>query len=335
MKKTLIFILLTLVCFALQACNQEDNKGEGAEENYTLRFGYAGPETDPSGLYAEKIATDINAETNGAIEIQVFPGSQLGGEVEMVEQVRAGTIDMAFVTTGAVSNFVDELAVFDMPFLFEDLEHESKVLNGEIGDELKLKTEEAGLKTLSFVNFGIGNLVNTKVDIHSVDDAKGLKMRSLENEIFIDSFKAIGASPTPIPYPEVYTSLQQGVVDGTDALNVLMTGGKLYEVTKHLSKVGFNHRVGTVVMNEEFFNNLSNELQEALLAVTTEATVYYDETIYPEYEAGAETLMKENGVNIIEKEEIDIESFKVAVQPMYEKYESRFGEIITRINEAK
>src|SRR4051812_46355701 len=108
MKKTLIFILLTLICFALQACNQDNNKGEGAEENYTLRFGYAGPETDPSGLYAEKIATDINAETNGAIEIQVFPGSQLGGEVEMVEQVRAGTIDMAFVTTGAVSNFVDE-----------------------------------------------------------------------------------------------------------------------------------------------------------------------------------------------------------------------------------
>lgn len=330
MKRMLVFLLFVFSILVLAACSDgEETKAEA--ESYKLRFGYAGPETDPSGIYADKIASEIATVTDRAIEIQTFPGSQLGGEVEMVEQVRAGTIEIAFVTTGAVSNFVEDLAVLDMPFLFEDLEHELNVLTGEVGEEFKVKSEENGIKVMAFVNFGIGNIANNKVDVYSLEDVKGLKMRSLENEIFIDAFKAIGTNPTPIPFPELYTSLQQGVVDGTDPVNVTMTGGKLYEVTKHLSKVGFNHRVGAVVMNVDFYNDLSLELQEELQSVISEATDFYHETIYPEYEKNAEQLMIENGVKIIEKEEIDMESFVNAVQPVYKKYEGRFGDIISRI----
>ena len=337
MRKLLSLLVLTFVCTLLVACNNsEESTSAESKDNIVLRYGFAAPAADPGGLVADKIANDINVETDGAMTIELFPGSQLGGEVEMVEQVRAGTVDVAFVTGGAVSNFVKDISVLDMPFLFDDLDHAHRVLTGEVGELFKEKAEAEGIKILTYMDYGIGNIANVKKDVKSVEDLKGMKMRTLENDIFIDTFKALGTNPVPIPFPELYTSMQQGVVDGTDPVNVTMTGGKLYEVTKHLSKVGLNYRVGILVMNLNKYNELDEDIQSKLNDVISNSTDYYHETIYPEYEAGAEKLMKDNGVKIIEKEDIDIEKFKKAVEPVYEKHEAQFGDIISKIKaEAK
>ena len=292
MKKLLSLLVLSFMCILLVACNNsEESTSAKGKDNIVLRYGFAAPAKDPAGLVADKIANDIEKETDGSLTFELFPGSQLGGEVEMVEQVRAGTVDVAFVTGGAVSNFVKEIGVLDMPFLFDDLDHAHRVLTGEVGDQMKEKAEAEGIKILTYMDFGIGNIANTKKDIKKVEDLKGLKMRTLENDIFIDTFKALGTNPVPIPFPELYTSMQQGVVDGTDPVNVTMTGGKLYEVTKHLSKVSLNYRVGVLVMNLKKYNELDKELQTKLNAVVAGGTDYYHNTIYPEYEKQAEKLM--------------------------------------------
>ncbi|RHW39277.1 TRAP transporter substrate-binding protein [Lysinibacillus yapensis] len=337
MKKQSI-ILLFVVCLTLLlvACgNSDETSKEASEEKIVYRLGHAAPETDPAGLLSDKMAEDLKDSTSEQISLEVFPGAQLGGEVEMVEQVRSGTIDMAIVTGGALSNFVEEVAFLDLPFLFEDLEHAREILKGEVGDKLKAKAEEKGLKILTFFDYGIANISNNKRDIYTLEDVKGLKIRTLENEIFMDTFRALGADPVPIPFPELYTSIQQGVVDGTDPLNVTMTGGKIYEVNKHLSKVGISYRAGVIVMNLDKYNQLNDELKSKLDTVIAESEKYYHDTINPEYEKSAEKLMTEHGVKIIEKDEIDIDAFKEAVKPVYDKHEPKYSEYISIIKESR
>ncbi|MBM7609326.1 tripartite ATP-independent transporter DctP family solute receptor [Lysinibacillus composti] len=338
MKKLLIFFSIVMCSILLVACgssSKDDTATSTSSEakEIVYRFGHAAPEGDPGDLLSEKMAEGIDQATDGQVTIEVFPGAQLGGEVEMVEQVRAGTIDFAFVTGGALSNFVEDVAFLDMPFLFDDLDHAQRVLKGEVGDQLKAKAEEKGLKILTFMNYGIANISNNKHDVYGPEDLKGLKLRTLENEIFMDTYRALGADPVPIPYPELYTSIQQGVVDGTDPLNVTMTGGKLYEVTKHLSKVGISYRAGVLVMNLDKYDELSDDLRGKLDTVVGESDDYYHSTIYPEYEKSAEKIMTDNGVKIIEQDEIDMEAFRKAVQPVYDKHESKFAEYISKIKE--
>lgn len=335
-KKKINLLLVIILMLVLVACgNGGSSTGPSSGETIVYRLGHAAPETDPAGLLSIKMAEDIENSTAKQISLQVFPAAQLGGEVEMVEQVRAGTIDIAIVTSGALSNFVEEVAFLDMPFLFEDLEHAREILMGEVGDKLKAKAEEQGIKILTFFDYGIANISNSKHDIYKLEDVKGLKIRTLENEIFMDTFRALGADPVPIPYPELYTSIQQGVVDGTDPLNVTMTGGKIYEVNKHLSKVGISYRAGVIVMNLEEYNNLANDLKSKFDSMVVDSENYYHDTIYPEYEESAEKLMVDNGVKIIEAEEIDMESFKEAVQPVYDKHESKYSEFISVIKESR
>lgn len=337
MKRQSIFLLLVVsVSMLLAACgNSEGATKDTDQEEIVYRLGHAAPETDPAGLLSDKMAEDIKNSTSEQITLEVFPGAQLGGEVEMVEQVRAGTIDMAIVTGGALSNFVEDVGFLDLPFLFDDFSQARETLQGEVGDKLKAKAEEQGIKILTFFDYGIANISNNKRDIHTVEDMKGLKLRTLENEIFMDTFRALGADPVPIPFPELYTSIQQGVVDGTDPLNVTMTGGKIYEVNKHLSKVGISYRAGVILMNLDKYNQLSDELKGKLDEMIAENTNYYHDTIYPDYEKSAEKLMTDNGVNIIETEDIDIEAFKEAVQPVYDKHEGKFSEYISAIKESK
>ena len=334
MKKQSIILLFVLCCltFLVAACG---NKNSANGDEIVYRLGHAAPETDPAGILSNKMAEDIKQSSAEQIALEVFPGAQLGGEVEMVEQVRAGTIDMAIVTSGALSNFVQEVAFLDMPFLFEDFEHAREILQGDVGDKLKSIAEEKGIKILTFFDYGVANISNNKRDIYTLDDVKGLKLRTLENEIFMDTFRALGADPVPIPYPELYTSIQQGVVDGTDPLNVTMTGGKIYEVNKHLSKIGISYRAGVILMNLDKYNALSDDLQSKFDSMIVDGRDYYHETIYPEYEVNAERLMKDNDVNIIESKDIDLDSFKKAVQVVYDKHESKFGEFISIIKESR
>ncbi|MFC3041821.1 TRAP transporter substrate-binding protein [Virgibacillus xinjiangensis] len=335
MRKMMLMVGAVFLLALLAACDGGTDETSASGDALTLKYGHSAPAADPGGIFADKVAEELGETTEGALEVEVFPASQLGGEVEMVEQLRSGTIDLAFVTSGALSNFVPEIGVLDMPFLFRDLDHAHQTLRGEIGEELKDLAREQGYEILTFLDYGEGHLVNNKHEIRTPADVEGLKMRTLENDIFVDTFKALGADPVPIPFTELYTSIQQGVVDGTDAVNVVMTGGKLYEVTDHYTEIAMNYRAGVLLMDKEQFDSLEDGIQASLMEVVEENNTHYHDVIFSEYEEGAQELIAENGVKIISNDEIDREPFREAVQSVYDTHEDRFGDLVERITEVE
>lgn len=335
MKKLMILGVFILLACLMAACgNSEEGSASGAEKS-TLRYGHSAPPTDPGGVIADKIAADTAEATDGEVAIEVFPSGQLGGEVEIVEQLRSGSVDMAFVTGGALSNFVPDIAVLDMPFLFDNLDHAKKVLNGEVGNQIKEQAAEEGFQILGFYDYGEGHLANNKQEIKEPGDLKGLQMRTLENDIFMDTFKALGADPVPMPFPEVYSAIQQGVVDGTDPVNVAMIGGKLFEVTDYYTEISLNYRSGILLMNKDKFDGLSEETKTELETVVQESIDHYHSVVYPEYEESVKKILTDNDVNIVPIEDVDREAFVEAVQPVYKQHESRFGDLVERIQNEK
>ena len=328
--KKIIVILSIISTLILGACGNEQS-GQSEQEQLKLKLGNSAPETDPTGVLVTNISNELAERTDNAIEIEIFHGGQLGGEVEMVEQVRSGTIDMAFVSTGAFSNFSKDFAFLDLPFLFKDEAHAQKVLNGEVGDELKQKALETDVIILQFFDNGIANIATKDKPIYKPEDLKGVKLRTLENAIFTATFKTLGASPIAIPYPEFYTSLQQGIVDGSDPLHVTMVGGKIYELAKKLSKVGISYRAGILIINKDTYESLSNDLKDQFNEVIAQQYDIYKNEIYPEYQIYAEDVMTENGVEIIEADQIDIEAFKQAVQPVYDEFYDTYSHYLDKI----
>lgn len=268
------------------------------------------------------------------MKIEIFGGGQLGGERDMTEQVSLGTLDMAVITSGVVGNFVPNLGALEMPFIFRDLEHVYKTLDSEIGDELLAQMENSGIKGLGLWENGYRNFTNNKKEIISPDDMKGLKMRTIENEVFVDTYKALGADPTPIAWPEVYTSIQQGVVDGMDNSLGVIASTKGYEVQSFLSETGIYYASAVLMMSKEKFDALPNDIQEIIIKLGKEHAVK-QRALNQEMESAQRQELIDNGVKITPVEDLDMDAFKAAVQSVYEKNANNFGGYIERIKEVK
>src|SRR5574343_299779 len=162
-------------------------------------------------------ATDaVEKSSNGAFKFKQFPSSALGGERDMIEGLQLGTLEAVIVSTGALSNFVPEVGVVDIPFLFRDTQHARNVLDGDFGQDLLTKFKKRGLIALAWGEQGFRHLSNNKVSVSKPEDLKGLKIRVTENPVHITAFRTLGASPTPMSWPEVISALQQGTIDGQE-----------------------------------------------------------------------------------------------------------------------
>lgn len=301
-----------------------------SKEAITIKVGHISPPEHSFAIGFEQFAKAVETETGGQVQFEVFGGGQLGGERDLSEQVQLGTLDMTLVTTGPVANFVPMLGVIDMPFLFDNLDHAYATLDGEVGNDLLAEMTSAGLTGFAFWENGMRHLTNNQKEIRTPDDIKGLKMRTLENDIFVDTYTTLGADPTPIAFPEVYTSFQQGVVDGSDFSVGVFESTKQYEVQSHFSETSIYYAAAVLMMNTEKFNSLPADIQEVFVRLGKEyATI--QRQITQDMEAKQLADIKEHGVQVIEASEIDIEAFKEIVQPVYEKNSERFGDYIERI----
>src|SRR3712207_4819177 len=182
----------------------------------SLKMNITVPQNSHSGNAVDAFAKEIEARTGGRYKIQNFYSSALGAERESVEAVQLGTLDLTLTSTGPLPNFVPEIAILDIPFLFRDYAHARAVLDGPIGDELLKKFESKGIKALAWGENGFRHMTNSKRPINAPEDVKGLKMRTVENPVHIQAFKALGINPTPMAFSEVFTALQQGTVDGQE-----------------------------------------------------------------------------------------------------------------------
>ena len=340
MKNHLFKILGTTVLGAmvLAGCGgnndttSDANAAENTGEEITIKVGHIGPPSHSFTLGMEELTEAITAETDGQVKFEIFPGGQLGGERDMVEQVQLGTLDMGIFTSAPASNFVSELAVLDLPMLFRDHQHAYNTFDGEVGKDLLGFIDEQGFKGLGLWENGMRHMLTNDVQVRSAEDLKGMKVRAIGNDLVLDTYRALGADPTPIEWPEVHTSLQQGIVDGHDnAYGVIHSTG-IYEVQDYLSEVGLYYAAAVLLMNEDKFNSLPADIQEVFVRLGEEyAHVQRKMTTDMEAEQKKELLEFDDGLEILESDEIDIESFRTAVQPVYDKYADSFGDLVERI----
>ena len=229
-----------------------------------IKLGHADPEdvyTSKKGAAARVFKDIVEAESSGAIQVKVFPSGQIGGERELIESTKLGTIQMCLVS-GPVAGYFKPAMVFDIPYLFSSAPVAWKVLDGPFGKNLSAALlKKSGLRNLAYGETGFRNFTNSKRPIKSPADMNGLKIRVMETPLYITMVKALGAAPTPISWPEVYTSLQQGVVDGQENPVSVILYAKFSEVQKYLTLDGHAYGTDFFLFNDMYFKKMSPEHQ--------------------------------------------------------------------------
>jgi tripartite ATP-independent transporter DctP family solute receptor len=258
--------------------------------------------------------------TNGRIEVQVYPSSQLGNERELAEGMQIGTVDMAAVTTAVTSRFVKELEIFNLPFLFRDFQHLYKVLDSKFGEEMNVATQKKGLRILGWW-VGGSRSIYARRPISDLASMKGLKIRTMETPLIIATWKALGLIPTPIPFSEVYTALQQGVVDAGEGNVISYESMKFDEVAPYVSHIKYLITVELVLISENFFKSLSPDLQSALVQAGKES-VQAERKVNEEAENKIVEILNNKKRTVVSP---DLEPFVKAVQPIYEQYGKTIG----------
>jgi len=279
-------------------------------------------EQDAFHLCALKFKEVVEAETGGEITVTIFPNAKLGDERALLENMKMGAVDAGIITSGPIINFLPEFGIFDLPFLFRSPEHAYAVLDGPIGQGMLQSMESQGWMGLAYGERGFRNLTNSKRSVQTPEDMKGLKIRLMQNPVYVESFKLLGANAVPMAWTEALTALQQGTIDGQEnPLNVIVSF-KLFESQKYLSLTRHAYAPNVIMMSKITWNRLSPEQQEIVKKAAAEAAWAnrnYDN------EKAAEWLqfLKDQGMEVVENP--DLGAFRQAVQPIYDKYEEKFG----------
>lgn len=322
--------MLGIAMVIMAGCSSKD--GQDGVEMKTLSLAHGGSLDSHLQQGALKFQELVEEKSNGEIKIQIHPNSELGAEREAAESVQNGSIDIAILSTGPMGNFADKVNALDFPFLFKDHLHAEKVLDGEVGEIISKQLEDANFKNLYWVDNGAYHIATNKKPVRQFSDLEGLKLRTQENQIQIDTINAFKASATPIPFSELFLAAQQGIVDGQGNSLAVLIPQKYYEVHKYLTVTNHMYSAGMILMNNDKFSGYPEDTQKILLEAAMEAGTYEREYVQ-KLETEYKKIAIENGMEIIK--DIDLEPFKDAVQPIYKKYEEKFGDIHTIIAETE
>lgn len=341
-NKSFIVVLALIMLLSLAACsNSTDQKpaedvadngvaDEGlVGESTVIKLGTTVNEEDSFQIAAEKFAELVNEGTDGAYTIEIYPNGSLGDERTMLESMQIGTLDMGIITSGPFSNFVPEMGVLDMPFLFSSNEDVYKVLDGEVGQELLGKLENANLKGLAYAERGFRNLTNSKKEVKSASDAEDLKIRVMENEVYTKTFNSLDVNAVPMAWSEALTALQQGTINGQEnPINVIYSF-KLWESQKYVTMTRHAYASAIITMSLNKFNELPEDVQTVFIESAQEAAEYERQWV-ADNEANQMAELIENGMEIVV--DPDLGSFKDAVQVVYDDY-PQYADYINRIND--
>ncbi|MFM8864554.1 MAG: TRAP transporter substrate-binding protein [Limnohabitans sp.] len=268
-------------------------------QQITMRNSISVGQNSHQGEAIDTLAREVERRTNGRIKIQNFYSGSLGGERESIEAVQLGTQELATTSTGPVPNFVPEARILDVPFLFRDKAHARAVLDGPIGDELLTKFDSKGFKALAWGENGVRHMTNSKRPVNAPDDLKGLKMRTMENPVHVAAYKSLGIVTTPMAFPEVFTALQQGTVDGQEnPLSVIMAA-HFDQVQKHLTLTGHVYSPVVILMNKGVWDKLNAADKQIFLDAAKEA-VKANRARVDKDDANGVAELRRKGMNIIE-----------------------------------
>ncbi len=288
-----------------------------AECELQLRSSDTHPAGYPTVLAVEKMGELLKERSGGRICVEVFHSAQLGEEKDTIEQTQFGVIDLNRVSMGPFNNVVEETKVVALPFIFRSVEHMQKVMDGEIGADIGRAFEPHGFVVLAYYDAGSRSFYNREKPITSVEDLQGMKIRVMQSDIFVDMMTALGANATPMPYGEVYSSIQTGVIDGAE------NNWPSFESSGHFEVAGYyslnEHLIvpEVLVMSKITWDKLSPEDQELVRQAAKESVPYMREE-WVAREKASEEKVRAAGVQIVS--DIDKTAFIEAMVPVYEKH---------------
>jgi tripartite ATP-independent transporter DctP family solute receptor len=322
----MVGVLLSTVGFGLFLRSQKTAErnavlagaGNGARKQMVLKLGHALDTGHPVHVALERMAERLEELSGGTVSIDIYPSAVLGSEVQCLEQVQNGSLDMTKVSAAIMENFVPEMSVFGLPYLFRDGEHYWRVLDGPIGAALLSRSEPKLLRGLCYYDSGSRNFYTRSKPIRTPDDLVGLKIRVMNSATAIAMVKAMGGAPTPIAWGELYSALAQGTVDGAENNPPSFTSNKHYEVCKHFTLDGHTRIPDVVLIGTKTWGRLSPEIREWVQQAADDSSEFQRQLWRAETARSLEKAQAE-GVTIYE---VDLAPFEAKVAPMLEEVEN-------------
>lgn len=335
MKNYAFFLSLCFVVLLLSACGDENGESNGPE-SITLTLANELPGDHPWGRSAEEFKSIVEEETNGEIVIEVHNGGSLGGSGgEIQEGTSLGTIDIGISST-PLAQILPEIEIFSLPYLFRDREEAWEALDSDIGSDIAAGLESNNLKHLTYWEDGFRQVTNSRTQIQSPEDFDGLRIRVPESNLRIETFEALGASPLPMSFSEVFTSLQQGTIDGQENPLSVIESSSFYDVQDYLTVTNHVYSPASLFINLNTWQELSEEHQEILINAA-EAGRDLNRELNEEEDAEAIETLEEEGMDVYELTDEDMEIFQEATLSVYESLIDDLGgdseEIINSIRD--
>jgi tripartite ATP-independent transporter DctP family solute receptor len=314
---------------ALALCGIAAATPAAAQETRTLRIGSALDPQHPIIVGARRMAEVVERESGGRLKVNIFPSSQLGAQREMWQNVQAGVIDGVIDPSASMVNFVPQFGVLDLPYLVGDEAAAFRLLDGPVVEELLVRRAAgAGFRVVNFWEVTFRNIYTRSRPINALADLRGLKIRVIPNPSFIALFRGLGAAPTPMAFGEIYTALQQGVIDGAENDNVTFLSTRHLEVAPNLALTRHMMLVNTFVMSERQWQRLPEEFRTVLRRASLEGRQAVA-TERSTRDASALEEIRKAGVNVTEP---DLAPFVEVGRRTYEQFEERLGkDLVARI----
>ena len=305
-------ILLPGMLLLAGAAHAEINK-------HTIKFAYQNQKEHPQGQGAQKFADLVKEKSGGQITVRLFPGGTLGGDIQTISAMQGGTIEMSVMNAGLLVGLVKDFVIVDLPFLFETPREADAVMDGPVGTALTDKLAEKGLVGLGYWELGFRNLTNNRRPVTKVDDIAGLKIRVLQSPLFIDLFNALGANAVPMPYPELYSAMETGTVDGQENPFSNIVSAKFYEVQKYLTITRHIYNPQIVMVSGKLWSKLNEDERKLLQEAAVEARDYQRAVSRGQNDKALDEL-KTGGMQVSELPPEELAKFREKAQPVADKY---------------
>ena len=303
--------------------------GAGAADiqSRNIKVGIGLSDDHPQGRSVARFAELVDAKSGGKMKVKLFASGTLGNDVTMISSLRGGTLEMTVPDTSTLVGIpgLKEFGLINLPFLFDKPEQADQLLDGPFGQRLLAKLPEQGLVGLGYWENGFRHVTNSRRAVNTAEDLAGLKLRVIQNPLFIETFAALGATAQPLPFTEVYTALEQKVVDGQENPLATILATKFYEVQGHTVLSNHIYSVWALLMGKRFWDRLSPDEQKVITEAADEAKAFERETIRA-FDAKALDELKANGMQVTTLPEAEVAKLREKTKPVWAKFTTEFGE---------
>ena len=317
-------VLASLALAAMGVASAQDIKER------TLKFGLNGPEGHPAVAGMKKFKETVEAKSGGKIKVQLFLNGTLGSDQATLSSVKGGTVEMAVMNSGILSSEVKALEVFDFPFLFANEKEADAIADGPIGQKMHAALADKGIVGLSYWELGFRNITTSKKAINKVEDIAGLKLRVIPSPINLDWVKALGANPTPLPFPEVYGALEQGAIDGQENPVAVIAANKFWEVQKFMAQTNHQYNPQSVIFSKKVWDSMSATEKKIIDDAADDAVKAQRQANRAALAANLE-LLKKNGMTVTTLPEAEVAKLREKMKPVIDKHSAALGSTVTEV----